>query len=334
MILPASLWLRSRARLFRDRLRHDDAARARREFRGALDAGAPPLERLAACPGCGTRRRPWLLATVERMAVPHRTVLCRDCGLCYASPRMTRAALDAFYRDLYWRMPDGVAAWGDERPRFARGESILAATRERIPAGALVVEVGCGPGYNLVPFQRAGFRAVGFEPDARCAASARERFALDVRAGGADELVASGLRADLLVVAHVIEHLPDPRQFLAGARGVLAPGGVLLVEVPGLRNLDHPSYGGDLLSYLQVAHLYNFTQRTLTRLVEAAGFEVLAADESARVLARAAGSPSAEPRWSRGAENAGDLRAYLGAKERAHVARLPRRVWHALAGRK
>ncbi|MGH8028405.1 MAG: class I SAM-dependent methyltransferase, partial [Arenimonas sp.] len=254
VLLPTSLWLRSRAHRVADWMRKDEAARARAQLRRELDSGTLAVERLAACPGCGTSRRPWLLATVERMAIPHRTVLCRDCGLSYSSPRMTPAALDAFYRGLYWRLTDPGAVLQNTSERFVRGESILAWTRERIPAGGLVVELGCGRGYNLVPFQRAGFSAIGYEPDAQCATFAREQFQLDVRTGGLDELVASGVGADLLVVSHVIEHMTDPRQSLARARSALAPGGALYVEAPGLLNLDQPTYAGSLLRYLQVAH--------------------------------------------------------------------------------
>lgn len=326
-LLPARLWLRSRARLFGYWMRRDDPARARRELRRALRSGTLPVENLFSCPGCGTNRSPWLLATVERMAIPHRTVLCPDCGLSYASSRMTPAAQDAFYQGLYWRLPDTAAALEDTSERFSRGESILSWTGERVPAGGLVVELGCGPGYNLVPFQRAGFRTLGYERDVQCAALARERFHLDVRAGGLGELIASGIGADLLVVAHVLEHLSDPKQFLVSTRTALAPGGMLYVEVPGLRNLDHPSYGGNLLSYLQIAHLFNFTRLTLTQLIETSGFEALGADESVRVLARVAGSPSPDPYCKRDSEGALHTLRYLGAKEGEHIARFPLRLW-------
>ncbi len=330
-LLATSLWLRSRARLAVEWLRRDDAARARRQLRRELGSVALPVETLPACPGCGTVRRPWLLASVERMAIPHPTVLCRECGLSYASTRMTPPALDAFYQGLYWQLPYGVAAAADTGARFARGESILSWSGERVAAGGLVVELGCGPGYNLVPFQRAGFRTLGFEPDARQAALARERFQLDVRPGGLDELLASGMRADLLVVAHVIEHLADPRQFLIRARGTLAPGGVLYVETPGLRNLEHPSYDGNFLSYLQIAHLYNFTRHTLTQLAEASGFEVLAADESVRLLGRAASAPSLDPYCRPDGEGALDTLRYLRSKERQFISGIPRRLWRRLA---
>lgn len=263
------------------------------------------------------------------MAIPHRTVLCRNCGLSYAASRMTRAALDAFYQGMYWRLPDTAATQAETSERFSRGESILSWTGERVPEGGLVVELGCGPGYNLVPFQRAGFRTLGYEPDARCAARAREQFHLDVRAGGLDEFIACGIGADLLVISHVIEHLADPKQFLVSARNALAPGGVLYVEAPGLRNLDHPSYGGNFLSYLQIAHLFNFTRLTLTQLIEASGLEVLAADESVRLLARVAGAPGLDPYCKRDSEGALQTLRYLGAKERQHISRLPLRLWRS-----
>ena len=322
-----SLWLRSRERLLIDYIRGDDPARARRELRHALASGALAVEELAKCPGCGTRRRSWLLATVERMSIQHNTVLCACCGLSYASPRMIPAALDRFYQGLYWRLSSSEAVFRETEDCFARGESIRAWTDGHIPREGLVVELGCGPGYNLVPFTRAGYRSLGFEPDMRCAAFARERLHLDVRPGGLDEFIASGMRADLLIVAHVLEHLPDPRAFLLAAKTALSPTGIMYVEVPGLLNLDHVSYQGDLLSYLQIAHLFNFTRRTLSQYVEAGGFEVLAADESVRLLAKDRGAPGLGTCCREDPISAIKTLNYLKAQERKHVLNLPLRLW-------
>jgi SAM-dependent methyltransferase len=327
-LVPLAQSLRARSLLPRlsEMIRNDDSARARAELRAHLSSGAMPLEALSRCPGCEADEEPWLLSVVERMGLPHRTVLCGCCGLSYASPRMTPASLQRFYAGLYWRLEQHEKVFVDTPESFARGNAIFNATSAFIPKGGVVVEPGCGTGHNLAPFHRAGYRVFGFDPDARCIAFARDVLHLDARLGGLNEALAAGLRADLLILSHVIEHLPDPPAVLRLTKEALNPAGVLYVEVPGLRNLEDPSYSGDLLSYLQIAHLYNFTRRPLTTMIENAGFNVAMADETARVVARvgSGGSPSARPVGDR--VEAQETLRYLQAREMEHLARSPIRL--------
>ena len=74
---------------------------------------------------------------------------------------------------------------------------------------------------------------------------------------------------------HVLEHLPDPVSYVNAARGLLAPGGRLVVQTP---NLDCWQYRvfGDRWSGLDVPrHLYNFRRRDLLRMLEACGFRIV-----------------------------------------------------------
>ena len=70
---------------------------------------------------------------------------------------------------------------------------------------------------------------------------------------------------DLVSMAHVLEHLPDPVGYLAHLRkNILAPGGLLLIEVPNL--YAHNSF--------EVAHMAAFSPHTLRETVRKAGFSV------------------------------------------------------------
>jgi 2-polyprenyl-3-methyl-5-hydroxy-6-metoxy-1,4-benzoquinol methylase len=73
-------------------------------------------------------------------------------------------------------------------------------------------------------------------------------------------------RFDLISMAHVLEHLPDPLVYLANLRRQwLAPGGWLLIETPNL-------YGHDCF---EIAHLVSYSPHTLKQMLAQAGFRVL-----------------------------------------------------------
>jgi len=70
---------------------------------------------------------------------------------------------------------------------------------------------------------------------------------------------------DLITMAHVVEHLPDPVNYLQVVREEwLSPGGTLLVEVPNL--YGHRS--------VEIPHLFCFSAGTLRYALARAGYEV------------------------------------------------------------
>jgi len=237
----------------------------------------------APCP-CGAARDVEL-ARRDRYGLPVRTVLCRACGLARTDPRMRTEALRRFYEEDYRDLYTGPAA--RERlfeGQIALGRSILAHVGRVLPAGGTVVEVGCGPGGNLVPFAEAGYRTVGVDLGTTGFELGRAR-GVDLRQGDAASLLAEGVGpVDLLVLHHVLEHFEDPIEALRPIRRLLAPRGVLWVEVPGLHAI-HTRYAGDFLRYLQNAHLFHFTAATLAYVLRRAGLEPVHVDEHALALA-------------------------------------------------
>jgi len=73
---------------------------------------------------------------------------------------------------------------------------------------------------------------------------------------------------DLVLCAETIEHVRDVQLFVSEIRRVLTPGGRLAVTTPAARPLMRPP---DPLS----PHLRSFTPRSLRRLLDELGFEIL-----------------------------------------------------------
>jgi SAM-dependent methyltransferase len=283
---------------------------ARRLVCEKVARGIYPLEDVACLCGAQDDR---LVATVDRYRTPHSTVLCRRCGLVRTNPRWTAEAYVDFYthhyRDLYERAdhsPDLYYAAQLERGR-ERADFILRRCRSTRISPA-VLEIGCGGGWNLQPFQQRGWTAVGWDFDDDYLAAGRER-GLDLRYGSLDAAVARNERFELIILSHVLEHLLDPRSDLRKLRNLLTPQGALYIEVPSLFDVS-----ANLLRYFQNAHTYSFVPKTLESLMESAGYHRLVMDSRIRSLWLPHQSPNEIRRIS--PSDAKRTEAFLRARDR------------------
>jgi SAM-dependent methyltransferase len=136
-----------------------------------------------------------------------------------------------------------------------------------------VVEFGCNDGTLLAALEERGIRALGVDLAANITEIARER-GLEVITGAfapelIDELRQRVGRVDLVTGSNVFAHNASPERILETADAILAPDGVLCLEV---------MYAGDLLEQLQWDTLYHehltfYSLGTLARLLHRFGFE-------------------------------------------------------------
>ncbi len=166
---------------------------------------------------------------------------------------------------------DTIAAHNQE---YARTLTSLLQTE----SDDLVIEVASNDGSLLKCFQASGVRTLGIEPAANLAERANAagvptlcRF---FNADLAPEIRAGHGPAKAVVANNVLAHVDEPIDFLRGCKGLLASEGLVVVEVPYLR---------DLLTRLEYdtiyhEHLCYFSVTTLCRLCEAAGLVVMRMD--------------------------------------------------------
>lgn len=104
-----------------------------------------------------------------------------------------------------------------------------------------VVEIASNDGYLLQYFAHKQVPVLGIEPAANVAEVAiKKGIPTIVKFFGqktAQELAASGKRADLLVGNNVLAHVPDINDFVSGMKILLSPEGVITMEFPHLMRL-------------------------------------------------------------------------------------------------
>ena len=226
-----------------------------------------------------------VIAATDRYGLPLRTVLSLDSGMMRSDPYYSDDYLRTFYTQHYRNLYRPVRF---SQPWFLteqikHGQRLFERHRANLPRSARVLDVGCGMGGTLVAFKFDGCTTVGCDWGDEFTGRGRA-IGLDVRTGGFETL-ANEEPFDLIILSHVLEHTADPIGFCRQLRGLLADDGILHIELPGILNI-RSGYDGDLLTYLQNAHLWHFTQATLNATLGLAGLETIQSDETITCVAR------------------------------------------------
>ena len=123
----------------------------------------------------------------------------------------------------------------------AKGYCEMIKARLDLQPNSFVVELGSNDGYLLQHFLALGQRVLGIEPAANVAEAARAKgiptrtafFNTEI----ARQVVAEHGNADLIVANNVLAQVPQLNDFVAGMAYLLAPEGVITIEVPHLERL-------------------------------------------------------------------------------------------------
>lgn len=137
--------------------------------------------------------------------------------------------------------------------------------------GGQLLEIGCGNGERLELLRDLGWQVYGIEPDAKAAQAAKARN-LDIFAG---ELQAGHLPTgsfDAILMSHVIEHVPNPREIIAECLRLLCPGGVLIMLTPNTQSLGHRWFRQNWLPLDPPRHLHLFNRHNLSKMCQETGF--------------------------------------------------------------
>lgn len=227
------------------------------------------------CNLCGSSERVAFCPENERGLVQ-----CQNCGLVYVSPRPDPNELYALYGESYFHNDDsGTVGYTnylrDEfniRKTFSRRLKRL----ECYVKPGISLDVGCAAGFYMAQAHERGWQVQGLDVSHFAVGYVSERFGYDVRQGSLLELDYPSNCYDLITMWDVIEHVPDPKAYMEKIADLLKPGGVFALATPDVDSLPARLTGKRWVGYkLSEEHVYYFSLRTLKRMLNDAGLDVI-----------------------------------------------------------
>jgi len=143
-----------------------------------------------------------------------------------------------------------------------------------VPGGRLL-DLGTGAGRYLHSMKELGWVTVGLDLDLSLLADVHRSKNLEMVVGQAEAVPFRQGTFDVVVMRHVLEHLPAPADALQQIRRVLKVGGLLRVETPNVDSLQARWFASNWFHLDAPRHLVLYSPNTLEATLEKAGFAVL-----------------------------------------------------------
>lgn len=188
---------------------------------------------------------------------------CTDCKSVYISPQMTTEELASFYDNMYLNdSPDEINARGLGYTEKQMRRIITS----RKPTGGKFLDVGCGFGAVLEAMDNLGWDLHGLETGKNAIEVARKRVpSATIHEGIIEEADFEDASFDCITIIAVLEHVKDPDSVLNTLMKWLAPGGLLIVQVPHVEPFIRMKkfLPGIPIVFEAPRHLFDFSPRTL-----------------------------------------------------------------------
>lgn len=200
-----------------------------------------------------------------------KVYVCGHCGLVQSAPRIART------KDRHAAAVSGDADWGNVRygKGFRTRQAMDALVRHAdLDAPLALLDVGSNRGSFARAFLDAAPNAklTALEPDERFADSSAGLPRTEMVYARIEHASFADGQFDVIHSCHTIEHLGEAFAALKDHARILKPGGLLVIDAPNTALLG----GEDIVEEWFIdKHLFHFSARTLSRMIEAAGFTVV-----------------------------------------------------------
>ncbi|UCD98416.1 MAG: class I SAM-dependent methyltransferase [Chloroflexota bacterium] len=201
-------------------------------------------------------------------------VTCTNCGLIYLQYRPSQEELDLHYPhdyEAYYLLEEGsegVNQWHLRRMLNLQ----LAFVEQYSNNKGRLLDIGAATGNFMKNAHDHGWEVLGIEPIEKAANIAREYYHLEVITGTLETAALESSSFDVACMWDVLEHVPSPRQTLAGCFDLLKPNGLLVFSIPNLKSFDRYLFGENWIGWDAPRHFNMFTEDTLKQLLDTSGF--------------------------------------------------------------
>ncbi len=194
----------------------------------------------------------------------HFITRCANCSFVFSRKIASQEVLQDFY-DKY---PIANEYFELTRQRYISLLDYL----EKFRKTGKILEVGCGEAYFLDEAKSKNWKTYGTEISAPLLENAIRKKHNIFNSLESIPPEESG-EFDIIISLEVIEHLPDPRFYVAGFEKLLRSGGSLYMTTPNFNSLARIILGVNWNNIVFPEHLCYFTKKTMKKLLTRFNFK-------------------------------------------------------------
>lgn len=140
--------------------------------------------------------------------------------------------------------------------------------------GARLLEIGSGMGH-LVGQLEDSFETYGMDLNHWAVKESKSVVTeTALQTASAEEIPFAGGSFDVVIIKHIVEHLPNPEKAITEIGRVTAPGGTLILATPNLDSLLKPLKGEKWIGYQDPTHISLKPPADWLNWIEGSGFSL------------------------------------------------------------
>jgi len=232
---------------------------------------------------------------------------CADCGLLFADQNSIKQKEGMYSKDYFAGVHANFFADCKEDYESHLGTSeklqnfqhVLAQIRTMKPQGKFI-DIGCATGVFLDMAQKEGYSVVGVDVSEFACQYAHELFGITTLNGKLEDLHLEDKSFDIITMWDVIEHVPDPHEFLREVHRILKDDGIIFILTINDSSLmgwiAEAAYLGSFKQVSQftrmihpIHHNYHFKEKHLQAYLDKNGFTISWKEKSEMPIANIEG---------------------------------------------
>ena len=239
------------------------------------------------CDTCGVTGAPEYIRMTDHLyGVPGTFTIakCQSCGLLFTNPRPNLNFIDSLYSNYYNGSVALVGPQDQSIPERMKRNTFLRKTYHQVFGNYIgevlsktrgrVLDLGCGLGGVLEDLTKLGCEVFGIEPNPDAAKMCKEK-GLNVECDLIEDMIYPENFFDVVLLFHVIEHLPSPKNTLQKIFQILKPSGSLFIACPNADSYLSKFFGEYWAGWHPPFHFYHFTPQTMSKLIGLTDFEIV-----------------------------------------------------------
>ena len=224
----------------------------------------------------------------ERYRLECKISLCLHCGhVLNTEPLSDSSTLQFYsssdYRTVYFPGESRESVFWRKISSPSTGINLLKYVNSALKLkSGHIVEWGCGGGWNLVPFDDAGWTVEGYDFDAPYLRLGSMHLGFDLKPIQADTFGSlPNKRPDVILVNHVLEHVTDPKALIESLKSWCGSETLVVVGIPLLETIKQWHWN----DFFHIGHVHYFSTRSFVRFVNSTGFCIIDSNSSTGMFA-------------------------------------------------
>lgn len=234
------------------------------------------------CNLCGSQEYKVYALDEDHCDLHPRRVKCKKCSLVYANPLATFDKLEEYYSNTFPGDEKSFHLLIEENNKAIEpNKEIFRELNKNQPPGKFL-DIGCSTGYTIDAANQMGWEGYGVELSKQyCDYSIEVAGLKNIYRGDLYRAEFPDNFFDYVLSWHTIEHVPDAKKLLLEIHRITKKDCKLRIGTPHINNFSNWSnhiiakFKGKHIKYCTAyEHTYEFTPKTIKRMLNECGFEV------------------------------------------------------------